>query len=103
MGLRFRKYITILPGVRINLTKKGVSLSLGGSGVTRNISKHGVRDTVGLPGTGLSYTTYEKHAEPEAPGKEPRTLVLYVLISAMVILSLMVAAVLVALLLNHAK
>lgn len=54
---RFRKTFSILPGVRINLSKTGVSGSLGGHGATVNIGKHGENVTLGAPGTGLSYRT----------------------------------------------
>lgn len=54
---RFRKTISILPGVRINLSKTGVSGSLGGHGATVNVGKKGEQVTLGIPGTGLSYRT----------------------------------------------
>lgn len=54
-GLRFRKTISILPGVKINLSKSGVSTSVGGKGATLNVG-HGKKTvTLGVPGTGLSY------------------------------------------------
>lgn len=56
MGFRFRQGIRIFPGLRLNLSKSGVSTSLGGRGATLNISKKGIRGTVGLPGSGLSYS-----------------------------------------------
>lgn len=56
MGFRFRKTIRIAPGVRLNLSKSGVSTSIGRPGATINLGKRGVRGTVGLPGTGLSYS-----------------------------------------------
>lgn len=56
MGLRFQKRIRILPGVSINLSKSGVSASLGGHGATVNMGTSGRKMmTVGIPGTGLSY------------------------------------------------
>ena len=55
MGLRFQKRISILPGVRINLSKGGVSTSLGPRGADVNIGPHGVTTNAGIPGTGLSY------------------------------------------------
>jgi hypothetical protein len=56
MGLRFQKRIKILPGVYINLSKSGVSASLGGHGATVNVGSTGRRMvTLGIPGTGLSY------------------------------------------------
>ncbi|KAB2848422.1 MAG: DUF4236 domain-containing protein [Hyphomicrobiaceae bacterium] len=55
-GLRWRKTISILPGVKINLSKSGVSTSLGGHGATVNVGTGGRRTiTLGIPGTGLSY------------------------------------------------
>ena len=66
MGFRFRRSIRLLPGLRINLGKKGASVSLGGRGATVNLSSKGTRTTVGLPGTGLSYTHYERRP-PAAP------------------------------------
>jgi hypothetical protein len=56
MGFRFRKSVRLLPGVRDNLSKSGISTSPGGRGGTVTIGKRGVRATAGLPGTGLSYS-----------------------------------------------
>jgi hypothetical protein len=55
MGFRFRRRLKIFPGLWVNLSKRGGSLSVGGRGATINVSKKGVRETVGLPGTGISY------------------------------------------------
>jgi len=55
MGFRFQKRIRILPGVRINLSKGGVSTSLGPRGADVNIGKDGVTTNAGIPGTGISY------------------------------------------------
>ena len=57
MGFRFRKRIRLFPGVSINLSKSGVTTSIGGRGATLNVGgKRGPRVTVGLPGTGISYS-----------------------------------------------
>lgn len=56
MGFRFRKSIKIAPGLKVNLGLKGASLSIGGKGATVNVGKNGVRGTVGIPGTGISYS-----------------------------------------------
>lgn len=69
MGFRFRKSIRIAPGVRINLSKRGVSTSLGPRGATVNISKRGVKSTMGIPGTGLSYQSKLLARPPDAPQK----------------------------------
>jgi hypothetical protein len=55
--LRFRKQIRLAPGLRLNLSKSGASLSVGGAGHTVNVSPRGLRTTVGVPGTGLSYVS----------------------------------------------
>lgn len=76
MGFRFRKTIKIIPGVKINISKSGLSTSLGGKGCTVNIGHGRVKTTLGLPGTGLSYqsqTKYGKIIEPllSRDGKTP--------------------------------
>ena len=44
--------------MRLNVSKRGISsVSVGRPGSTLNLGRRGVRATVGLPGTGLSYTT----------------------------------------------
>ena len=58
MGFRFRKKVKIAPGIDLNLTKKGISsTSIGKKGATFNLSKKGITQTIGLPGTGLSFRT----------------------------------------------
>ncbi len=57
MGLNFRKSITIFPGVKLNISKTGLSISAGKKGAHVNASTSGRKSvTVGAPGTGLSYT-----------------------------------------------
>ncbi len=66
MGLRFRKAIRLAPGIRLNISKHGISsLSIGGKGLTYNIGKKGTRATGGLPGTGLSYSEYSSYRKSE--------------------------------------
>ncbi|QDK35785.1 DUF4236 domain-containing protein [Sphingomonas sp. IC081] len=55
MGFRFSKRISILPGVRLNLSGSGASLSVGPRGASITMGKRGVYGNVGIPGTGLSY------------------------------------------------
>lgn len=65
---RFRKGVKIAPGLRLNITKRGInSLSIGGKGISYNIGKKGTRATGGLPGSGLSYSQYSSYEEK--PGK----------------------------------
>jgi Protein of unknown function (DUF4236) len=68
MGLRFRQRIKVFPGVQLNVSLGGMSVSLGAPGATVNIGKNmRVRATVGLPGTGISYqgTLYPGTAHTE--------------------------------------
>ena len=71
MVLRFRKSFKVAPGVRINLSKSGISTSLGGKGFTANLSKRGTRVTAGIPGSGFSasklYGPGKKGAAQSAP------------------------------------
>jgi hypothetical protein len=59
MSFRFRRSIRVLPGLRLNVGKRGMSTSIGGRGAHVTIGRGQLRDTVGLPGTGLSYTQVE--------------------------------------------
>ena len=44
-----RSTIKLFPGLKINLSKSGVSTSIGGPGATINISNRGTRGTLGIP------------------------------------------------------
>lgn len=58
LGLRFRKSFKIAPGVRVNVGKKSVGMSVGGKGLRYSVNSSGRRtSTVGIPGTGVSYST----------------------------------------------
>lgn len=57
MGMRFRKSVKICKGVKVNFSKSGASLSLGGRGHGMTFGGSGTRAHVGIPGTGLSYST----------------------------------------------
>jgi hypothetical protein len=56
MGFRFRRSMSIIPGVRLNFGKRGVSMSVGPRGAKITMGTSGTRVTAGIPGTGLSYT-----------------------------------------------
>ncbi len=58
MPIRFRKSFTLFPGVKVNVSKGGTSITVGKKGFHLNFSKRGVRQTVGLPGSGISETSY---------------------------------------------
>ena len=56
MGFRFHRALRLLPGVRLNLSKTGFSLSVGGAPFTVNWGRRGLRITASVPGTGMSYS-----------------------------------------------
>jgi len=58
MPIRFRRTYKIFPGVKINVSKGGISTTVGPRGMHLTFNKQGVRQSVGLPGTGLSETSY---------------------------------------------
>jgi hypothetical protein len=55
IGWRFRQSFRLIPGVRLNLSKKGLSCSVGGAPFTVNVGERGIYGTASLPGTGISY------------------------------------------------
>ncbi len=70
MGFRFQRRIKIMPGVTLNVGKRGVSTSFGRRGAHVTIGQNGVRTTVGIPGTGdLLHVACEAFAG--AGGGEP--------------------------------
>src|SRR5690349_4711796 len=58
MPVRIRKSFNLFPGVKVNMSKGGMSISVGRKGFHLNFSKRGVRQTVGLPGSGISESSY---------------------------------------------
>lgn len=53
MSLKFRKRIRVFPGFTLNLSKSGMSATLGVRGCSVNIGKNGRYLNTGIPGTGL--------------------------------------------------
>ncbi|MBI3479132.1 MAG: DUF4236 domain-containing protein [Nitrosomonadales bacterium] len=92
MGFLFRKRIKLLPGVWLNLSKGGVSTSIGGKGLTVNIKSGKTKTTVGIPGTGLNYSetsaaAHQVHKTPiPARAGIPTLVWLLILVVAMVLL-----------------
>ena len=70
---RLWRRVKLAPGVTVNLSKSGPSLSLGPRGSKVTFGRRGVRQTVGIPGTGFYATRqlgaqHARPASPEAPG-----------------------------------
>lgn len=51
--MRFRKSINICKGVKVNLSKSGVSCTVGVKGLSLNFGRNGTYLNTGIPGTGL--------------------------------------------------
>jgi hypothetical protein len=75
MPVRIRKSFNLFPGVKVNMSKGGVSFTVGRRGFHLNFSKRGVRQTVGLPGSGISESSYlfKNKADEDEKEKEERT------------------------------
>ncbi len=74
MSFRFRRSIRIAPGVKINLNKKSVGITVGRRGMHHTINSKGRQTTsVGIPGTGLSYqhVSTPKTRKPNLPKSAP--------------------------------
>lgn len=67
MGFRFRRSIKLGKYARINIGKTGASLSAGIRCAHYTFGKTGIRKTVGIPGSGLSYTKYDRYNSRENP------------------------------------
>jgi len=87
MGFRFRKRIKILPGFWFNMSKSGISTSIGGKGLTVNIKDGKTTTTASLPGTGLSYRTTSTSTPSTRAGIPGWIWVLIVVIIVVVIIA----------------
>jgi hypothetical protein len=71
VGFRFRKRVKLLPGVWVNLSKGGVSTSVGGKGLTVNLKSSKVKTTASIPGTGMSYSETADTQAHQATTSDP--------------------------------
>lgn len=76
MGFRVWKTKNVAPGVRLNLSKSGPSVSVGPKGMKKTVNAKGeTRTTVGVPGTGVYYTDKSKFSKNKSDalssGAEP--------------------------------
>jgi hypothetical protein len=56
-NFRFYRRLHIFPGLSLNLSKSGPSVTVGMRGAHVTVGRSGVTRTVGIPGTGLYYTS----------------------------------------------
>ena len=71
MGFRFRRSVKLFPGVRLNVSRSGLSASFGIRGAHVTLGPKGTRTTVGIPGTGISYTETSSSHRHRAAAQEP--------------------------------
>lgn len=69
--IRMRRSVRILPGVRVNLNKRSTSVTIGNRFVHHTVGSRGTRDTVSLPGTGISFTNYQARRQTRHPTALP--------------------------------
>lgn len=55
--MRFSKRIKVFPGFSLNVSKSGISSTIGMKGASINISKRGTYLNSSIPGTGISFRT----------------------------------------------
>jgi len=101
VGFRFYRRVRLFPGVSVNLSRSGPSLSVGVRGAHLTVGRRGVTRTVGIPGTGIFYTsrtgtqTGLHNATPPAdmrPAPAGAGLVLAVAIGVLALVALVVLA-----------
>lgn len=66
MGFRFRRQLRIVPGLHLNLSRSGISATVGVPGMRVTLGKRPALN-VGLPGTGISYRESLGSAPPAPP------------------------------------
>lgn len=71
MAFRYRKSFKVMPGVRMTVSPRGISTSVGvpGARITRTATGRVTR-TIGIPGTGISSTT----TISSPAGREPKSI-----------------------------
>ena len=55
-SFRFYRRLHVFPGLTVNLSKSGPSLTVGVRGAHVTVGRRGVTRTVGIPGSGIFYT-----------------------------------------------
>ena len=59
MALQIRKRVKLAKGMCLDLSQSDVSMSVGTKGTRMTIGNRGVTESVGLPGTGISYRKHQ--------------------------------------------
>ena len=74
MGIRFRRSMKILPGVRLTVGKSSVGISAGVRGARVSLNSSGrVTTSAGIPGSGLYWTESKSLRKKKPKSTAPRT------------------------------
>ena len=71
MGWRFRQSFKVFPGVRLNLSGRGLSTTIGYGPASVNIGTRGAFANLNIPGTGLSYRQKISGGARSSPQRQP--------------------------------
>jgi hypothetical protein len=66
MGLRISKRLGLGKLARLNISKSGISIGLGPSGLNVNVKPGQTRTTVGVPGSGIFWYKQQSHPTTRA-------------------------------------
>lgn len=70
MSWRFRKTFRVLPGIKLNLTARGLSATLGAAPFSVNVGPRGVYRNVSIPGTGIWDRQHIGGPSPQSPAPQ---------------------------------
>ncbi len=92
MAFRFQRRIQLFPGLRLNISKRGIGASAGVTGARVGIDSRGRRySSVGIPGTGLSWrkvTGVGSNSPARAPKPLPSLFETFLILSPLVLLAI---------------
>ena len=74
MGLNLRKTKSLGKGIRLTLSKGGPSISIGKPGARVSVNRDGVRGTVGVPGSGASFSKQKSFKKSDSYKKFSRVI-----------------------------
>ena len=67
MAMRFRRSIKIAPGIKVNFNKNSIGVSVGPKGAHVSVNSKGQKsESIGIPGTGLSYVNRSSAKKSQA-------------------------------------
>ncbi len=85
MGFRFTRRVSIIPGLRVNLSRSGASLSIGHRGAWYTVGPRGRRVSLGVPGTGVYWTEKVSPTAPVHAGHRSGFVVVLIVVGLLVL------------------